>query len=284
MHAVVLTIAGDARSFYDMGDSRLADFVDMMFVDGCFLLQYMIFCTARELPPSLIHCFESNKAYISNDIMLLENQLPWVVLETLGKFRPSVDMEEFIAKMGRTLQVSGDKEREPFVFHGIYTPPHLLGLLWFYKAGRSTNTEFQSEEQLRTMSKTISVIELAEIGIKLTASKTTKFMDMGIKRRPLFDKIFLAPLLLDEVRSCWLVNMAAFEVCMATGIENPIICSYLAVLAMLMDREDDVHNLRSKRLVQGELTNKETLDFFKSLIKHISGRAGSDHRRPCAAA
>jgi hypothetical protein len=121
------------------------------------------------------------------------------------------------------------------------------------------------------MSSHISANELAEVGIKLTASKTTMFTDMGINKRPFFAKIFLAPLLLDEIRSSWLVNMAALEVCMATDAQESVICSYLAMLAMLMDREEDVHQLRSKRLVQGELTNKETLDFFKSLIKHISG-------------
>ena len=125
------------------------------------------------------------------------------------------------------------------------------------------------------MSKTISVIELADIGIKLTASRTTKFMDMGFKKKLFGGEILLAPLLLDEIRSCWLLNLAAFELGMSAAsgnkTENQAVCSYLVVLAMLMDREDDVHKLRSKRLVQGELTNKETLDFFKSLIKRIRG-------------
>ncbi|OEL12660.1 hypothetical protein BAE44_0026321 [Dichanthelium oligosanthes] len=65
--------------------------------------------------------------------------------------------------------------------------------------------------------------------------------------------------------------MAAFEMCI--GTEPPVVCSYLAVLAMPMDREEDVHQLRAKRAVQGELVNRETLDFFKTLIKHISGSA-----------
>ncbi|XP_047058044.1 UPF0481 protein At3g47200-like [Lolium rigidum] len=284
IRASILSVAGAAHSLYDkdvvaaIGDD---EFVDMMILDGIFLLQYMLMTIGRQcLCSSLLRCFHSNQACISNDIMLLENQLPWVVIETLLEFAdPALQVEVFIAKMGRTLQVRGDKNREPFEFSRTYWPPHLLGLLRFYKIGGSTRCQRKGyPDVIRPMSKTISVTELAELGIKLTASKTTKLMDMGIKKRPLFSQIFVAPLLLDEMRSCWLVNMAALEICIATDfrwgwdtIQMPVVCSYLAVLAMLMDREEDVHKLRSKRLVQGELTNIEMLNFFKSLIKHISG-------------
>ncbi|KAI5004361.1 hypothetical protein ZWY2020_031604 [Hordeum vulgare] len=252
-----------------------------------------LLCLARDkLSSSLLCYFDSNQASISNDIMLLENQIPWAVIETLRRFK-EVPVEEFVAKMGRTFQVRKEKEREEFDLGDGYKPPHLLGLLRFYKTrhtlqvpkkneqklpalGSSSASQVPTSDQDRqiSMSKSISAIELAEIGIKLMASKTTKLVDMGMEKTPLSGNIFLAPLLLDDIRSCWLVNMAALEVCLATGVrddEEPVVCSYLALLAMLMDREEDVHKLRSKRLVQGELTNKETLDFFKTLIKHISG-------------
>ncbi|KAM3299856.1 hypothetical protein ACQJBY_041047 [Aegilops geniculata] len=274
----VSSVQGQARSAYTdtaTVNKEGLQFAFIMFRDACFLLQYMLMCTAsHEVAPSLICCLSSSQAVISRDIMLLENQVPWVVIETLRRFR-TVPVEEFIAKMGRTLEVRGRSQRTPFLLDG-YRPPHLLGLLHYYKTGRGTNGVPPSVG-LRPMSKTISAIELQEMGIKLTASKTTKFVDMGIERRLLSGEIFLAPLLLDQIRSCWLINMAAFEICMGIGTgvrgdnEQPVVCSYLAVLAMLMDRQEDVHKLRSKRLVQGELTNKETLDFFKNLIKHISG-------------
>jgi len=35
------------------------------------------------MPPSLVSFFDANQSVIDNDIMLLENQLPWVVIQTL---------------------------------------------------------------------------------------------------------------------------------------------------------------------------------------------------------
>ncbi|XP_048546070.1 uncharacterized protein LOC125525086 isoform X2 [Triticum urartu] len=286
MHSTIFSIIGVARSFYDTKHAKVdvgdAEFAAIMFIDGCFLLQYMFICTdPGKLPPSLLSCFESNQACISNDIMLLENQLPWLVVETLRRFK-HVPVEDFIGKMGRTLQIRGDIDRRPVVLNRMYKTPHLLGTLMFHIVGITNDSAPLSDPNgSRSMSKSISAIELAEIGIELTPGKTTKFMDMGMKKGFLSGEIFLAPLLLDDVRSCWLVNMVAYEVCagMATCAGNEtntsktVVCSYLSFLAMLMDREEDVHELRSKRLVQGELTNKETLDFFKMLVKHISGGA-----------
>jgi hypothetical protein len=119
IRAAIRSVAREAHSLYDkdvVAAIREAEFVDMMILDGIFLLQYMLMMSSREsLCSSLLHCFHSNQACISNDIMLLENQLPWVVIETLQEVTYSpLPVEFFIAKMGRTLQVRGDKNREPF--------------------------------------------------------------------------------------------------------------------------------------------------------------------------
>ncbi|WVZ54182.1 LOW QUALITY PROTEIN: hypothetical protein U9M48_005021 [Paspalum notatum var. saurae] len=314
MYAAFCSTVGDVRVFYEHGSSYNDDTIKLdMLRDGCFLLQYMDMCTTTsrdKMPPSLVCYFESNQVMIDRDIMLLENQLPWVVIETLRSYRKieqSVAVEGFVEKMARTLQVRKGKDDVPFALDGTYTPPHLLGLLWFYKTRRShqqTASDDDSQQNERsfslmvnsccymstcglpllsdddharitTVSKTTSAIELAEIGIKITASKTTNFTDMGINKGLFCTEISLPPLLLDETRLSWLVNMAAFELCIAgtlgDGDQKHAICSYLFVLAMLMDREDDVHRLRSKGLVQGELSNKEMLHFFKLIVKHISG-------------
>lgn len=129
MYEAVRCIADDARRLYaddvvaGIGD---ADFAVMMFHDACFLLQFMLMRSGTEhhkiYPPSLQHIFFSNRACIYNDLMLLENQLPWLVVETLMKFR-GAPIEEFIAKMGDNFEIHRDLDRKPFVLEDSVTLP-----------------------------------------------------------------------------------------------------------------------------------------------------------------
>lgn len=308
MYVAVCTVADKVRRRYAndvMARINGDDFARMMFCDACFLLQYML-CLSysvgsvedRKVDSSLRRFFFSNRACIENDVMLLENQLPWMVLDVLRKFS-SVKIEEFIEEMGNKFQIREDlKEDESPKWDPKCSPPHLLGLLRLYKirlGGEAPNPPAHDDgglgsdgpagsketeaahghghgDGLRQVSVS-SAIELAEIGVRLKPSKTADFMDMGMMRGTFLGKLFLAPLSLDCTRASWLVNMAAFEVCTASRFHEDVnktaVCSYIALLAMLMDREDDVHRLRKLHLVHGDHTNKEMLDFFKSLLKQL---------------
>ncbi|KAG8086691.1 hypothetical protein GUJ93_ZPchr0010g7939 [Zizania palustris] len=274
----VLSVAGEARSCYDDdatdGISE-AEFAAMMFHDGCFLVQFMLSCTGEEVAPPLESWFNTTHK-IGRDVFLLENQIPWLVLHALMELsaRP-VLVGKFIAIMATAFyrHLNLQNERPIFILdeHGssITQWPHLLDLLRCCVSGRVSN----DESTMSWTPPTCSAIELEQIGIKLTASRTAELKDMGIKRGLLFGKLFLTPFLMDRKGTCWLVNMVALEDCISVTSwdENiTVIGSYIAVLAMLMNREEDVHKLRAKGLVKGRFSDQETLQFFKTLVKHIN--------------
>ncbi|BAT03599.1 Os08g0121275 [Oryza sativa Japonica Group] len=49
-----------------------------------------------------------------------------------------------------------------------------------------------------------------------------------------------------------------------------VVSSYLSALAMLMDREEDVQQLRGHRVVLSTFSNTQTLDLFKRIGQHLS--------------
>ncbi|CAL4982643.1 unnamed protein product [Urochloa decumbens] len=96
----------------------------------------------------------------------------------------------------------------------------------------------------------------------------TELINMGVKKKGnLFADLSLAPLSLDNTRASLLLNMAAFEPNFRDADdEDSAVCSYLLLLGMIVDREEDVHELR-RRILQGGggHHNKEALDFLTSL-------------------
>jgi hypothetical protein len=87
------------------------------------------------------------------------------------------------------------------------------------------------------------------------------FEDMSMSKRPL---------VLDNLTSCWLINMAAYGECLgATQADNFAVNSYISVLALLMNRKEDTQELRAKGIINSAFCDKTTLYSFEELAPHL---------------
>ncbi|XP_037473944.1 uncharacterized protein LOC119349976 [Triticum dicoccoides] len=299
LYSVVCSVSDDARSLYYHNEAAGKymgndDFLPMMFFDGCFLVQFMrwYYVHDDEFDQALVSYFYANFERIYTDIMMLENQIPWVVVETIFRFMPPGPSpwpwEMFVAAMRRGLknQMVDQALKKEMVgdVHDIdvdpdYEPPHLLGLVRFYIVGnydKDNNVQLPSGE--KPTSSSISVAELADVGITLVPKKETEAVLVDMRLQPkwgCFSDLFVPPLCLTEANATWLVNMAAFELCRTpdfdnVGAENSAVCSYLHLFAMLLDQKEHVHDLRKKKVIDGGgLTSKATLEYFTSIGKNM---------------
>ncbi|TVU04156.1 hypothetical protein EJB05_50249, partial [Eragrostis curvula] len=283
IYDAVVIVADEARRLYDpevVGTVVDDDFLPMMFYDSCFLVQYMLFVanyydSDSEMDESLVSYFESNHNDIYHDIMLLDNQLPWLVVETVMRFR-DVPLRKFIANCRNCLQNITVKD-DDIVIDDSFETPHLLGLLRFYIVGRSSKK--LPTDAPESFSLSLSPSDLAEVGISLKAKAKIDLTGMCIEKKgPFFADLCISPLQLDA-RPSWLINMAALEICMSSDFlqeegEDSAVCSYLNLLTMLVQREGDVQDLRKKHLLQGGggFTDTDALKFF-SCIRSLRRRS-----------
>ncbi|KAF8673355.1 hypothetical protein HU200_048915 [Digitaria exilis] len=272
---------GGARYIHPNNDHHDWKFARMMLLDGCFLLQFMVsMCSDNPNDPLMSrHKLHTCIDAIARDVMLLENQIPWVVLETLMKQRPDpgVPVDRFLARMASAFVIGNDSDeaQQPIRHHADeQLPPHLLGLFYRRQVGAA---RIESLHVLRASSSLLpcTAVELAEMGVKLTASTTKKFGDMSMARREchglrLFGELSMAPMVLNEVTSCWLVNMAAYEACLgAMHPDNFANSSYISVVALLVNREEDVQELRARGIISSSLSDMDAMKFFKWAVPHL---------------
>ncbi|KAI7996771.1 UPF0481 protein [Camellia lanceoleosa] len=80
----VADVAMEARNCYAEGTNidDTEDFTQMMFLDGCFILQYIHYMMTYE-EQAKMKMTNHAKAFVQRDLFLLENQLPFKVLRAL---------------------------------------------------------------------------------------------------------------------------------------------------------------------------------------------------------
>ncbi|KAL6190716.1 hypothetical protein ACLB2K_037110 [Fragaria x ananassa] len=244
-------------------------FLQMMILDGCFMLE--ILRTAAHVlddyapndPIFSDHGRLHVMPFIKRDMLMLENQLPMLVLEKLvavehDKAKDAGFVTKLIVKflcscnvsvnMGKCVHVL-DVYRKSLLQHEP-DPKYIRHKIW----------SMEQEEEIIW-----SATELNEAGIRFKKSATTSLKDITFTRGVLR----LPVVVVDDTTESLFLNLMAFER-FHVGAGNEV-TSYLLFMDNIIDNARDVALLHSKGIIHNGLgSDKAVANLFNSLSKDVT--------------
>ncbi|PIA30461.1 hypothetical protein AQUCO_05500023v1 [Aquilegia coerulea] len=250
MVKAIKSIEVQARECYAEEINLTSDeFVMMMIVDGCFILELLY--RYEEYTKRLKERVDDNDLIFSanwlvrtvqRDLVLLENQLPFVVLDTLFNFtwdpKHNISLNKLVLQF-LELELPTSLIRSDDNIVG----KHILDLLRNYLLPPSDVIEYEDEPTWQFAYNSATV--LWEIGVKFKVKKIAKgfaditFSEDGVLEIPHFH--------VGEGMSVLIPNLVALEQC--HQYFRNIITSYALFLEILIRSKDDVKLLRSGNII-----------------------------------
>nr|CAD1828332.1 unnamed protein product [Ananas comosus var. bracteatus] len=261
LYKKVREVVGACRDCYDRSSISMMcdnDFARMLFVDGCFILQFIDQFVKDKLEdfPVSTHLHR----FILRDMFLLENQLPYVLLKKLMEAK-SVRIDEFLYHIADTpIQLRRGIE--------WLHRPHILAGLQELQLGPPGGTS-----QLPWDSSWLSfrsARELVRAGIVLQPGETNFLRDVKFEVGLLWGKLSLPQIAVDNLTRPRLLNMVAFEMCSGTTGRGYGVMSFVWFLNLLIDHADDVKELREARVLVNMLdSDEEVAEFFNEAVADL---------------
>ncbi|KAK8652612.1 hypothetical protein V6N13_126640 [Hibiscus sabdariffa] len=264
------------KECYDLLDPVWEDdkFLQMMILDGSFMLEILRSAThtmedyAPNDPVFSHHGKIHVMPFIKRDMLMLENQLPMHVLQTL------VAVESNGAKDGEFVN------KLILKFCSPNTPISAMGtclhVLDVYRKSLLPDTPGRRRRPRRHKPRSSSLhedgddiirsaMELDEAGIRFKKSKSVSLKDIqfrgGVLKLPV--------IIVDDATESMFLNLMAFER-FHVGAGNEV-TSYIFFMDNIIDNERDVALLHSRGIIQNALgSDKAVAKLFNSLSKDIT--------------
>ncbi|XP_052170383.1 UPF0481 protein At3g47200-like [Diospyros lotus] len=277
--AFVAEVAQELKDSYDSLDSAWQHdtdkFVQLMMLDGCFMLELVRVAYQSENyyfgndPVFSRHGDLYLVPFIKADMLLLENQLPMLLLIKLKCILENIepDIEDLNADILWLLDHDISK------YSDIGKCLHVLdlhrkGLLHGNAAPQSPD---QSPDQREGKNNRVGhnvvrpATELHEAGVRFMKSKSTSLLDItfdgGILKLPNF--------MVDDDAESMFLNLIAFERCHIPAGSD--ITSFVAFMDNIIDDDRDIKLLSSKGIIDNNIgTDKEAADLFNTMSKDLA--------------
>ncbi|KAJ6302204.1 hypothetical protein OIU77_016318 [Salix suchowensis] len=257
-------IEKEARSCYaEPIDVNEEDFVRLLVIDGCFLIE--LFRKDRDIDlredDDPIFNMSSMMEYLYHDLILVENQIPWLVLEHL--FNKTSAKQSTQAK-DTTLALLALQ-----FFANIFSsnPPnrdspyegtkHLLDLL----RNQLVMSSGKDEYDVIGWEPMPSATDLVDAGIKLKVSDSEHRSILDIKFNN--GSLEIPSLLIQETTEVIIRNLISYEQCSPQCHDR--ITSYAVLMDNLIQTTKDMDILTSSGIINNWLNQEEATQFFSKL-------------------
>ncbi|KAL5732325.1 hypothetical protein ACOSQ2_032017 [Xanthoceras sorbifolium] len=269
-------VVEDLKNSYDLLDLKwqngTEEFLQMMLLDGCFMLE--ILCTSTHSYEDYVHndpIFGSHgklyiMPYIKRDMLMLENQLPMLVLEKLVAVETDNTKDEYVNKLIIKFCSPGTH---------VSTMGKCLHVLDVYRKSLIHQEQPRKKSRHRHRLRCSdgdgddhiipTATELHEAGIRFSRSHSRSLKDITFK-----NGVLKLPLVvIDDAAESMFLNLMAFER-FHIGAGNEI-TSYIFFMDNLIDNEKDVTLLQSSGIIQNVMgSDKALAKLFNSLSNDIT--------------
>ncbi|XP_038714498.1 UPF0481 protein At3g47200-like [Tripterygium wilfordii] len=241
-------------------------FIQLMILDGCFMLE--ILHSYEKTPKDYASSdpiFSSHGKlymipYMRRDMLMLENQLPMLVLERLLACEAGPNDEDNKRLNELILKLFSPNDK---VTPALGKCLHVLEL--YRKNLLDGNTDSRVVKGSSGGVIIPSATELDEAGIRFRKSKTTSLEDISFK----CGILKFPPITVDDGTESMFLNLMAFER-YHNGAGNQV-TSYIFFMDNIIDTEKDVALLESRDIIDNALgSDKAVVELFSTLSKDIS--------------
>ncbi|KAF7849579.1 hypothetical protein BT93_L0613 [Corymbia citriodora subsp. variegata] len=242
-----------------------SDLVKMMVLDGCFIIEF--FRELSKLIPYLDSPLIYNtyvKAFVMQDILRLENQVPYFVLHVLFETTNVPEGTSSLADLSFNffscfLKVKGLRLERRIHLRGV----HLLNLfrLSLIPSDQQDNQvhQYSSFHMIRSASK------LCRVGIRFKQREASTFLEIKFDKK--HRTIGIPKIAVDDDDLNWILpNMIAFEQC--RGQKDNHVTAYAMFMGSLIRTVDDVQLLRNYKVISNHgMSNEDLARFFGNIRK-----------------
>ncbi|KAL3719702.1 hypothetical protein ACJRO7_004648 [Eucalyptus globulus] len=265
-------VAHELEDSYDNLDQKWKEgtggkFLELMITDGCFMLEIMGATTTEKEkndyapndPIFSTHRLAYITPYIRRDMLLLENQLPMLVLYQLVAIANDGKEDDVNELIGKFYFLPENKK-----FTGLGRRLHVMdvfreGLLMEPKKAQHEGKNVETETIIR------SATELNEAGIKFKKSKTKSLKDIsfaeGVLKLPVIK--------VDDTTESMFLNIMTFER-LHIGAGNEV-TSYVTFMDKVINDRQDVALLHTEGIIQNDFgSDKAVAKLFNSLCTDVT--------------